>query len=149
MRRCGDCVREKARSYARAHPEIYRTAADRWRRENPEYTEEMNLRTNLDRYYGLTVEEYEAMLVAQDYKCAICRQPETALQNGKLRRLCVDHDHVTGVIRGLLCQKCNHAIGLFADDRELIARAAEYVNLPRPDGVVVQPYRHRKRRATA
>jgi hypothetical protein len=75
--------------------------------------------------YGLSDEDYEAMLEAQDYRCAICLEPE---QNGN--RLSVDHDHShKHAVRGLLCSKCNSAIGLLRDDADVVQRAAEYLRL--------------------
>lgn len=72
--------------------------------------------------YGLSTEDYEALLVAQDGKCAICRDEcETG------RRLCVDHDHETGRVRGLLCVRCNALIGYARDDVRTLAAAAIYL----------------------
>jgi len=51
------------------------------------------------------------MLVQQKSVCYICKQPETVRVNGKLRPLCVDHDHKTGAVRKLLCNACNTALG--------------------------------------
>ena len=76
---------------------------------------------------GLTLEDYEMELQNQDYVCAICGSPETAKQNGTLRRLAVDHNHLTGSYRGLLCMRCNTAIGKFKDDIAIIRRAVQYL----------------------
>ena len=61
--------------------------------------------------YGCTSAEFDAMFTTQQGKCAICRLPETSTQKGRPRRLSVDHDHVTGRIRGLLCGACNTGLG--------------------------------------
>lgn len=77
----------------------------------------------LRRNYGITLAEYDAMLEAQDNRCAICgRTPE---ENGK--RLAVDHDHETGEVRCLLCSDCNMAIGLLSDSYERCFAAANYL----------------------
>ncbi len=60
-----------------------------------------------------TIEDYDAMYTKQGGVCAICQQPETSSRNGKVYRLAVDHDHNTGKVRGLLCFKCNSAMGSF------------------------------------
>lgn len=74
--------------------------------------------------FGLSLQDYESMLVAQGGLCAICRQPETYVKNGKdVALLGVDHDHTTGAVRGLLCNNCNRGIGLLKDD-PLVLRAA-------------------------
>jgi hypothetical protein len=74
--------------------------------------------------FGLTPERLLALLEAQDYRCAICgRQPKP---HG--RRLAIDHDHTTGIVRGLLCYRCNTAIGLLGDDPNVAYRAARYLD---------------------
>ena len=74
--------------------------------------------------YGLTDDDYEAMLESQDYRCAICYEHEV-----RNVRFAVDHCHKSGVNRGLLCAKCNTGLGLFMDDPDLLLRAAEYIRL--------------------
>lgn len=65
------------------------------------------------------------MLFVQNYACAICHRELPELEHG----LVVDHDHVTGKVRALLCGNCNTALGLLGDDVARIQRAAEYVAL--------------------
>lgn len=62
----------------------------------------------------------------QEGRCAICEQRETKLKNGDV--LTIDRDPVTGVVRGLLCSKCNMALGLFQDNAELLDRASLYLS---------------------
>lgn len=62
-------------------------------------------RCELIRKYGITPEDYDALFVAQDGKCAICLKPP------KVFRLHTDHDHKTGTVRGLLCVSCNTKLG--------------------------------------
>jgi hypothetical protein len=65
------------------------------------------------------------MLAAQDGVCAICRRPP------KTKRLEVDHDHKSGLVRGLLCWRCNHRVlGQAGDDAELLRSAAQYLDEP-------------------
>lgn len=71
--------------------------------------------------YGITLDRYEAMVREQNNQCAICEIVPTG------RRLAVDHDHTTGVVRGLLCANCNRGIGNFRDNADLLALAALYV----------------------
>jgi hypothetical protein len=79
------------------------------------------------RAYGMDPGEYESMLERQDGGCAICGNDSSAGTNSGRRNLCVDHDHDTGEIRGLLCNNCNRAIGLLKDNRALLLRAADYL----------------------
>ena len=77
--------------------------------------------------FGLTEDRYYEILDAQNRVCAICRGPEKKTRDGRVQRLCVDHCHETGEVRGLLCHSCNVALGLLRDNPELIRQAAEYV----------------------
>ncbi len=71
--------------------------------------------------YGLTLEEYDVILETQKGVCAICSEaPEGNLH--------IDHNHITNEVRGLLCGKCNRAIGLLNDDVSLFSKAINYLN---------------------
>ena len=72
---------------------------------------------------NLTRTEYSMLLVAQEYKCAICGIDASELQ----RELSVDHNHETDEVRGLLCSHCNVGLGNFRDDAELMSKAIEYL----------------------
>lgn len=77
---------------------------------------------HLKKNYGITAEEYNLLLEKQGGVCAICAEPCTS---GK--RLAVDHNHKTNIIRGLLCGKCNRGIGNFLDNTDLLLAAVEYL----------------------
>lgn len=83
------------------------------------------------KHYGLTPNAYQALLDKQGGVCAICRNPETHKIKGTLSHLAVDHDHTTGAVRGLLCNKCNHGVGNFCDSTELLEQAIEYLHTAR------------------
>ena len=72
--------------------------------------------------YGITLEDYNNMVTTQKRKCAIC----PAIIDEII--LCVDHDHNTGKVRGLLCDKCNRGLGFFLDSPALLRKAAEYLD---------------------
>src|SRR5579859_4395667 len=76
-------------------------------------TQEAKRHHSLKKSFGLTLEQYQILLEGQNGVCACCGLPETALSNnGKyVKALAVDHDHETGLIRGLICQACNQMIG--------------------------------------
>jgi len=76
------------------------------------------------RTYGLTRDQYEAMLDAQGGVCALCKRPARKIGGFILD---VDHDHVTGKVRSLLCRLCNIGIGHFHEDPTLLRAAAEYL----------------------
>jgi hypothetical protein len=78
--------------------------------------------------YGVTPQQYAALLERQGDVCAICQRPETRTdKTGNVYRLSVDHCHETGRVRGLLCRACNSGIGLFSDDDDRLERAARYL----------------------
>jgi hypothetical protein len=97
---------------------------------NPDYHKSAQLK----RLYGITIERYNEMLKAQDGVCAICGKAEGNEVQGKAVSLAVDHDHVTGAIRALLCSNCNRGLGLFNDDIALLAKAQSYVLYHRQSG---------------
>ena len=68
-----------------------------------------------------------SLLMTQGGVCAICKQPETATRNGKIKWLAVDHCHTSKRIRGLLCAACNVSIGQMSDDAVRLRAAADYV----------------------
>lgn len=113
------------------------TCRRRWKLENVPGFRELNQKSTHDSYlkrrdqirdrqlqkdYGITLEEYDRMLEGQDSRCAICRR-----EPGPHRQFSVDHDHSTGRIRGILCHVCNTAIGLLGDSRCLALAAADYL----------------------
>jgi hypothetical protein len=89
------------------------------------YRERLNKRAR-EKYiqkYGMTIEDYDAMLETQGGVCAICAGP-----NQRDRRFDVDHDHKTGRVRGLLCSRCNVGIGLFKDNQGMLSSAIVYLS---------------------
>lgn len=98
-----DHLKIRTRAYQRDHPESQRRA---------------HLKAN----YGITLERYNEILVAQGHMCAICR---SGLQAG--RKTHVDHDHKTSEVRGILCGHCNVGIAMFREDRGRLAAAIEYL----------------------
>jgi Zn finger protein HypA/HybF involved in hydrogenase expression len=78
----------------------------------------------LQRSYGLSIGQYEDMSERQEHKCAVCGFARAACPNGLLF---VDHDHETGMVRGLLCPPCNTALGLIRDDTRTLQRLIDYL----------------------
>ena len=73
--------------------------------------------------YGITQETYDKMLTEQNNCCKICGRNQTEVK----QRFCVDHNHKTGIVRSLLCHRCNSAIGLLYDDVDIIKIAVKYL----------------------
>jgi hypothetical protein len=82
------------------------------------------------RLYGITDERFEEMLTSQDDACAICRVAFNGTDRN--RKPYVDHDHSTGVIRGLLCVRCNSGLGHFLDSPDSLIAAAAYLRTSGP-----------------
>lgn len=96
-------VKEKSRTYC----------------SRPEIKERRRLRT-----YGLTRETYQALLDMQGNGCAICFTSFTVLNK---RHIHIDHEHLSGIVRGVLCHTCNLGIGNFKDDPRRLEVAASYL----------------------
>ena len=75
--------------------------------------------------YGITKLDYDKMFEAQDGCCAICGSRDPGRKTS--RYFCVDHDHITKKVRGLLCNNCNVALGRFKDNLEMLRRAVVYL----------------------
>jgi hypothetical protein len=70
--------------------------------------------------YGITPDDFDVLLLCQNNVCAIC--------SSRRKVMCVDHDHSTGEVRGILCRSCNIMLGAVNDDVAVLARAIEYLN---------------------
>ena len=108
----------------------------KWGRANPKKIMDYRLRSQ----FGITYEDYCQMEQRQNSRCACCRQPETVIskQAGRTRRLHVDHDHKTGKVRGLLCTRCNMAIGFLKDDPKRARLVVIYLEQSRIAGIPVE-----------
>lgn len=84
-------------------------------------------RRHLRKYDGLTPEQFAEKLREQNGVCAICKRPETAIDRGRVRELSVDHNHSTGIVRSLLCFRCNTVIGKMEENEILFQAAADYL----------------------
>ena len=96
--------------------------AKRFRLCHPQTVADTNRRCHLRSHYGITRQDLEAFLALQHHRCAICG-------NGfrNYRDCLVDHDHVTGKVRGLLCRACNFTIGHTHDNSSILENAAKYL----------------------
>ena len=80
-----------------------------------------------ENYCNLYAKEYEELLKKQNHVCKICGNPETAKIQNEVKSLAVDHCHRTNVVRGLLCSKCNTAIGLVKDNTDILSKMIDYL----------------------
>jgi len=115
------------KNYAITHPKqikVYHKKADKKYKDN--HKEQIKKQTRLQKiryHYGVTPEEYTKMFNKQNGKCAICGRHQSELT----RSLCVDHNHKTGKIRGLLCNRCNLALSNINEDINLLKPIKNYL----------------------
>jgi len=95
-----------------------RTYAREYGRKNPQ-----RARDRLFKKYGITAQQYDEMFQKQNGGCAICGKEK----NGKKMNFVIDHNHLTGNVRALLCTQCNAGIGNFMDSPSLLRQAAVYL----------------------
>lgn len=77
--------------------------------------------------FGISEQQYQEMEKAQNFVCAICKEPEKTARKGIPQRLAIDHCHETNHVRGLLCVNCNTALGKFNDNKFLLESAISYL----------------------
>jgi hypothetical protein len=120
---CKLCNNKRNTQWNKDNIEKVRKYQALWKSQNPEKMENFSLSSHLRRSYNIDIEGYKRLLSEQDDGCAICGTKKC--RTGY--RLAIDHDHMTGKIRGLLCQSCNIGIGGLKDDIELLKKALKYL----------------------
>jgi hypothetical protein len=121
--------RARCREYYRVHKEKIAERMRAYNEANKDKVQQWARQNDLQRKYGITTAEYDALLARQNGGCAICRR-----RPKENERLCVDHCHITGLIRGLLCHSCNIALGRFRDDQTSLIAALAYLCARPRDG---------------
>lgn len=130
-------MNEYSKDYREARREKLRLA-EQLRRDTPENREKARKKTrewyklNKDKAkdtrfkkkYNISLEDWDHMFEVQGGRCAICKTHQADLE----KSLCVDHDHDTGEVRGLLCHTCNRALGLLKDRKDILLAAVEYLD---------------------
>lgn len=121
---CKSCVSINNKRWLEENLDKKKEMQNEWQRNNPDKRRNNELKNK----YGITKEEYDAMLLSQNNKCKICNKEELSKgRSGDIRKMAVDHCHETNKIRGLLCAKCNKALGLLNDDIEVLNNAIKYL----------------------
>ena len=114
--RCKDCAKQ-----------FTQPATISWRKNNPESLKQSTQRTKIRLKYGLTIQETLNILDLQGGKCAVCSKEISFDAKEKANIPHVDHDHKTGIVRGLLCLTCNTGLGMFGDSEDLLEAAKIYL----------------------
>ena len=132
---CKACHHAQQKRWYEANREASIASVKRWQQANKDhlhaYRREYRQRRKVEernayllRNFGISNDDYDDLLSRQGGGCAICGRPP------KKAALHVDHDHNTGIVRGLLCVGCNNALGQFKDSTDLLARASTYLGHP-------------------
>lgn len=125
---CKACIKQKMSAHYARNSERIKESVREYRRRNRIACRLSGRAAHLRSAYGLSVEDYEALLAEQGGRCAICgRPPRGVHRGGRPQVLAVDHDHVTGRVRGLLCSPCNSALGRLGDTPEALERVLGYL----------------------
>lgn len=120
QRVCKGCARVAFLSYKERHPKRRAATVKRWKKENAEHVRE----SRRGRQYRMTPGQYAEMTKEQNDSCAICHKHRDACCGQTLN---VDHCHITGKIRGLLCKKCNLLLGHIDDRLDLLRNMTAYM----------------------
>lgn len=126
---CKDCHRAAARLYSKDYcrrPEV----RERKREQHKTLDKSLKRKYQLKGRYGLTPGEYEQLLRKQGGGCALCGRTYSIGRDKKVTPLCVDHDHETGRVRGLLCSRCNGLLRKIGDSVAGIMRFVNYLATP-------------------
>lgn len=119
----------RSKEYYKANKEIIAEKAKiknkKLMQKDPISLREMKRKVFIKSTYGITINDYNRMLEEQDFECKICgkKHQEEPAQH----RLHIDHNHITGKVRGLLCKRCNTAIGAFDDNVPRLYNAIHYL----------------------
>lgn len=115
-------IREKSKAWKASNREKVSELQQVYRKRMLAADPEWERKSQYRKRYSLTLEQYDAMLTAQDNSCAICCGPP----RGRLRYH-VDHNHQTGKVRGLLCWRCNAALGNLDESVDVLTRMIAYL----------------------
>lgn len=124
---CRKCLRIKNREYMRKRIRTAEQKAQDCRNHAKWHLTDKYKSWRLMRDFGITLEQFNQAFEKQGGICAVCGRPETATINGKIFWLSVDHDHNTGKVRGLLCHKCNIALGHLEENPVIIQSLLTYI----------------------
>lgn len=97
------------------------------RKARPEVYRKYKRNTHLRVQYNIGIDDFERLMVAAGGRCQICGA--SGSKSIRKKHLCIDHDHTTGRIRGILCDTCNRGIGLLGDNPDRIRAAASYLEI--------------------
>ena len=121
---CKTCRRKRPDAEFRHDSHIFRSCESC----RAEVQKRRDKRKDLQRTFGMSLEDFERLFKAQNGVCAICCQKERIRDvRGNVRQIGVDHDHASGRVRGLLCNACNRGVGFFGDNPERLEAAAAYL----------------------
>lgn len=119
-----DKIKKATKKYKDLHKDKYKKYLKIYYRKNKKVILTKLRETHLKREYGMSLKDYNKLFIKQKEVCAICKVKKLPRYQKNLH---VDHCHKTKKIRGLLCWKCNSAIGLFNDNISILLAAIKYL----------------------
>ncbi len=122
---CKVCTTTYNRERYQRDPKKAAALRREWNLNNKERSQKTKRSYSLRNLYGITLDQYNALLSQQDNRCAICMS--TSTKRKTCPNLLVDHCHATGKVRGLLCSTCNSAIGMLEESEQSLTNAISYL----------------------
>ena len=119
--KCKICISKWQQEHY-SKPDIKKARIERQRK--PEYRLQQR-KHHLKKYYGITLDDYDTMLKSQNNSCATCKTKTPSGTSTKYFH--VDHCHTTNKVRGLLCSRCNMALGILKEDMDVLSNLILYL----------------------
>ena len=114
-------------------PEKFKARSREWNRTHPDRRAKYNKESTLKSKYGISLDDYNRLYKAQGGCCAICQCPAHDRRNAFRKYFCVDHDHESNAVRGLLCSRCNAVI----EDAKFYGAGLEYLQRAATSNVIM------------
>jgi cytochrome b involved in lipid metabolism len=126
---CKTCRNDHNKGWRANNPDKIKVLNERHTQTRKEYYSKPDIKlkyrkASIKKQFGIEYDVYEFLDEKQGGVCAICKTDEKSVRN---KHLCIDHDHSTGKIRGLLCSNCNRGLGLLKDSEEILKSAIQYL----------------------
>ena len=117
-----EAINEKRKLHRKLNPEKYKQISkERYHKSNKVQNRESSWKNAGIK--DMTVKRYDELFAQQNESCAVCKEHQSVFK----RSLCVDHDHATGIVRGLLCDNCNRALGYLKESKLIMNNMIKYI----------------------
>lgn len=132
---CAACSNKRSTLWKKENKDKVKAQRNEWNKQNPEKVKSYRKKVEpeqirqyiIKREYNLSWEEYQKLYVEFKGLCGICAKPLSLIKTNSEHTAHIDHDHLTGKVRGILCRSCNRGIGYLNDSPERLQKAATYL----------------------